>query len=181
LSPVQQGPELSSPSGEKPRGGRRQVEDSNAAAIRARLATWLREPEAQRPSLRALALELGTSHQLLSFYLKGLNDWQRKEYKRQAGAIRRRADAENRYMTPWEESQVRSLDQAAFCCMVDSILEKRFKEWEARADTLSKLELKVLTLFARDVPVAQKILEKRRSNLPAVESGEAKSSRSTSR
>jgi hypothetical protein len=37
-----------------------------------------------RPSLRALAREIGTSHQLLAHYLKGLEEWQYKERFRQA-------------------------------------------------------------------------------------------------
>jgi hypothetical protein len=34
--------------------------------------------ESSRPSLRALARELGTAHQLLSFYLKELPEWPAK-------------------------------------------------------------------------------------------------------
>ncbi len=103
--------------------GRRPAHESQATAIRVRLASWLRQPEGQRPSLRALATELGTSHQLLSFYLRGLNDWQKKDYQRRAKAIRDHAAAQNRFMTPWEESQMNALERAAFCCMIDSILQ----------------------------------------------------------
>jgi hypothetical protein len=140
--PVTQTPELFSPSGEKPKRGHRLANESNVTAIHSRLASWLREPEDQRPSLRALAIELSTSHQLLSFYLKGQNDWQQKEYKRRAKAIIDQAHAENRFMTPWEESQVRDLERWAFCCRIDSILQPMFQRWEAnaKARTLSKQE-----------------------------------------
>jgi hypothetical protein len=129
-----------------------------------------------------LAAELGTSHQLLSFYLKGLNDWQRKDYKRQAKTIRDRVDAENRFLTPWEESQIRALEHA-FCCMIDSILQPILKRLETKAEsgTASKQELKIIALFAqRGVPIAQEILKRHRNNLPAVASSGAKSFRSQS-
>jgi hypothetical protein len=87
-----------------PKRGRRTADQSQARAIRARLVAWQRTPEQQRSSLRTLARALGTSHQLLSFYLKGLAEWQMRDYRRQATAIREQADAENRYLTPWEES-----------------------------------------------------------------------------
>ena len=68
--------------------GRKPADRSRAAEICARLATWRQQPAEQRPSLRALAAELGTSHQMLSFHLKGLNDWQRREYFRKSQEIR---------------------------------------------------------------------------------------------
>jgi hypothetical protein len=70
------------------KGGLKRTDESRATAIRTRLVAWRQEPETQRPSLRALAEELGTNHQLLSFYLKGLNKWQREEYHRKAKEIR---------------------------------------------------------------------------------------------
>ncbi len=112
------------PEHEQQKRGRRSADDSHATAIRTRLTSWLREPEDQRPSLRALAIQLGTSHQLLSFYLKGLNKWQRKDYERQAEAIPTRANTEHRFMAPSEECRVRALEHAAFCCMIDSILQQ---------------------------------------------------------
>jgi hypothetical protein len=53
-------------------------------------------------SLRALAAELGTSHQLLGFYLKDLDRWRHEKYKREAKAIRDRAEKETRHTMPWE-------------------------------------------------------------------------------
>jgi predicted secreted protein len=53
-------------------------------------------PEFSRPSLLALARELGTSHQLLVHYLKRLEKWQGEQYFRQAREILARVEAENR-------------------------------------------------------------------------------------
>jgi hypothetical protein len=101
--------------------------------------------------------------------LKGLNDWQNKDYERRAKAIRDRADAENRSMTPWEESQMKALEHAAFCCMLESVFQPTWKRLEAgaKAGTLSKQELKLITLLAQGgAPIDQKILQKLRNNLP---------------
>lgn len=50
--------------------GRKPKWESRALEFYGRLARWKQSPESSRPSLRALARELGTSHQLLSHYLK---------------------------------------------------------------------------------------------------------------
>ena len=55
--------------------GRKPKTESRAAEFRQRLVTWKQTPEPLRPSLRALARELGTTHQLLSHYLDGLEEW----------------------------------------------------------------------------------------------------------
>jgi hypothetical protein len=52
--------------------GRKTEQESRATEFRQRLMAWKQTPESQRPSLRALARELGTSHQLLKHYLDGL-------------------------------------------------------------------------------------------------------------
>jgi len=152
--------------------GRKPASESRAPEIRARLLTWKQTPEWQRISLRALALELGTSHQLLSVYLKGLNDWQKRDYKRRAEDIRNLAKAENRYMTPWEESQVKTLERAALRCMVESEFNSALKRYEAefrskKRDSLTRNELRLVKMLAqRGVPMAQKLLKKHQINLP---------------
>jgi hypothetical protein len=55
--------------------GRKHIEESRATEFRQKLVEWRSLSESARPSLRALALELNTTHQLLSFYLKGLDRW----------------------------------------------------------------------------------------------------------
>jgi hypothetical protein len=153
----------------KPKRGRKPADESRARDIRARLVAWKQAPESQRVSLRTLAAELGTSHQLLAFYLRGLDEWQRKDYERRAEGIRERASAENRPMTSWEESQVKALERAAYLCLIDSVLQPTLKRLEAdsKAGTLSKRELMVVGFLAqRGVPIAQKILQKHRSQTP---------------
>ena len=60
------------------RRGRKPTAQSHAAEIRGKLAAWKQTPESVRPSLRVLARQIGTSHQLLSHYLQGWDKWQAK-------------------------------------------------------------------------------------------------------
>jgi hypothetical protein len=96
--------------------GRKTKDESRSAEFRQHLLIWKQSPPASRPSLRALARELGTSHQLLTHYLAGLEKWQYEERyrraKKQADEICARAEAENRNLTFWEEQQVRACDTA---------------------------------------------------------------------
>ena len=62
------GPQTSSEASRKPR------EKSRADEFRQSLMVWRETPAAHRPSLRELARELGTSHQLLKHYLDGLEE-----------------------------------------------------------------------------------------------------------
>ena len=59
--------------------GRKPQYESRAAEFRIRLSAWKQIPEVLRPSLRALARELGTTHQLLAYYLDGLEKWRARE------------------------------------------------------------------------------------------------------
>src|SRR5215469_14895512 len=61
------------------RRGRKPASQSRAPEFRNRLAGWKQMHESSRPSLRAVARELGTSHQLLSHYLRYWSQWERKE------------------------------------------------------------------------------------------------------
>jgi hypothetical protein len=63
------------------------------AEIREKLAAWKATPEAARPSLRILARETGTSHQLLSHYLQHWEKWHEKEWRRRAKELRGSAEA----------------------------------------------------------------------------------------
>jgi transcriptional regulator with XRE-family HTH domain len=78
-------------------GGRKPKYDSRATELRQRLLVWKQSPEGLRPSLRELARELGTSHQLLSHYLKGLDDWQ---CERDLEQFRANAKAKGLTVTP---------------------------------------------------------------------------------
>jgi len=120
-----------------------------------------------RPSLRALAREIGTSHQLLEHYLKGLEEWQYKERFRQAKKaleeILARAQAENRLMTPWEKQQFCALAREALRAMVAPILLDKLEciKQDAKRGPLHGAQIKMLKLFARqEFPGAKELLKK---------------------
>ncbi len=149
------------------RRGRKPASESRAAEIRQRLAEWKQTPEPQRVSLRVLARELGTSHQLLSHYLQRWEKWQAKEYWRQANEIRTRAEAEHRSMTAWEEQQAYACDYAAMQWTLRSALREGLRrllrrlERDASAGRLTTGQVKLLRLLAsRGYRKAGKILEK---------------------
>jgi hypothetical protein len=156
--------------------GRKRVNESRAIEIRARLTEWKQLPESSRPSLRALARELGTSHQLLCHYLRHWDVWRAEEYRRQANELRRRARTETR---PWvvEEilRQARAYDQAAFLSTMEFSLGKLFTrlQRDAKAHPLNRGQVKLLSALAlRGSVKAREILEgwgpmkKPRNNLP---------------
>jgi hypothetical protein len=166
--------------------GRKAKWESRALEYHHRLATWKQMPETARPSLRALARELGTSHQLLGHYLQSWAKWQAKEYRQQAEEIRARAQRENRTLTPWEARQASAYDQEAFQWMIESVLDKSIMEIErdANVGTLKRVQIKMLRLLAsRGYAKAQKILGKltggegSKNNLPLRQARAAKSYR----
>ncbi len=146
--------------------GRRPANESQAAAIRGRLIAWKQTPEGQRVSLRALAIELGTSHQLVSFYLKSLSDWQKNHYKQRAKAICDQARAEKRCLTAFEQAQVVSLGRAEYQWMIDAAMGPVLKKLEeqAAAGQLSGQVIRVVSVLAqRGIPEAQKIMKQCRN------------------
>ncbi len=154
------------------RRGRKPAGESRAAEIRARLLAWKQAPEPGRMSLRALAAGMGTSHQLLSFYLKRFGKWQMKEYQRHAKEIRERAKAENRYMTPGEEAQMIAYERAGFHSMIDSVVRDMLRQLrkQVKLGKLSGLQVKMAKFLARKGwREAQEILNvhfQRADNLP---------------
>jgi hypothetical protein len=109
---------------------RKRNEGSHAIELRERLFDWKQMPESSRPSLRALARELNTTHQLLSQYLAGLEEWKANEYWRRAKEIRAVARANGRSMTPREEEQSRALDRRALCLFIESSLDDHVQKLE---------------------------------------------------
>jgi len=167
--------------------GRKPKQESRAAEIRAKLAAWKRTPEGAKPSLRTLAREIGTSHQLLSHYLQHWAKWQSKEYRRLAANIRESAKAENRSLTAWEEHQARAYDQTAFRWTLVAAMENGLNAIArvAKKGRLGRAEVKILKLMAsQGYAKAQKILEtlsrteKSKNNLPVSGCFAAKSFRS---
>jgi hypothetical protein len=145
--------------------GRKRTDHSRAAELCAKLAAWMQAPESARSSLRALARELGTSHQLLSHYLQCWDKWQAREYRQQAEEIRARTTAETR---PWVLAemldQANAYDKAAFRSMIAAVLGKALRQLrgEAGRGQLSAAEVKMLKAFARTGHrEAQEILAKK--------------------
>jgi hypothetical protein len=132
---------------------------------------------------------MGTSHQLLSFYLRRWDKWQEKEYRRKANNIRARAESENRPLTQWEQSQADAYQREAFQAMLTRVLDSGLKKMLMRlmtGDVLSKPELRFVNLAARKgFPVAHKVLamcgqnrpKNQKNNLPLRYSRVAKSFR----
>jgi len=170
--------------------GRKPASESRATEIRTKLLAWKQTPEPQRISLRVLARELGTSHQLLGHYLTRWEKWQAEEYRRQANEIYARAKAENRSLSQWEEERVRAHVAAAFRWTLTGLLNDTLRQLnlKAKRGQLSAGEVKILNILARrGNREAQEILEKcssaekSRNNLPLIPSRAAKFFRSASR
>jgi hypothetical protein len=136
--------------------GRKPARESRAAELRQRLIAWRQAPESLRPSLRALAGELGTSHQLLKHYLDGLEEWQCQERcrrtKEKAEEIQARAKTEGRAMTVRE-------------CIDSLVTPKLFDQIESmrqdfKRGPLDPHQIKMLKVFAENFPEAQELLQK---------------------
>jgi hypothetical protein len=147
--------------------GRKPKQQSRSAEFRQRLITWEQTPVAFRPSLRALARELGTSHQLLTHYLAGLVKRQYEERYRKAkeesDEICARANAESGNLTYWGEQKIRACDKALIQSLVTppllDLLE-RIKR-EAKRGPLGRCQFKTLKMFAKQgFPGAQELLQK---------------------
>ena len=152
--------------------GSKPNQESRSVEFRQRLTVWKRTPESSRPSLRARATELNTSHQLLAHYLGDLEVWQARENSREAKdsieEIRARAETEKRSLTPWEEQQIRAKDRAAMHFLIDSVILGAFRKWEreleqdVKAGKPAAVQVgRLLRTFAkRGNQQAQSILEK---------------------
>lgn len=133
--------------------GRKPEYESRATEFRQALIVWKQTPESLRPSLHALAGELGAgaTHQMLSYYLNnGLERWQAKE---NAKRIRARAEAEGRGMTMRE-----CFDAILLPGLLGQIEKLR---QEAKRGPLNRHQTKMLKLFAqRGYPGARELLQK---------------------
>jgi hypothetical protein len=168
--------------------GRKPAIESRATEFRKKLMLWVQSPEWSRLSLRALACQLGTSHQLLTFYLKGLDVWRGQQYLREASQIRSVASAEGRQLTEWEEQRAYACTRAGVRAISGAMLRdsiKRMKK-ESELRALCPQEIKSLTILARQFPEAQELLQKgslsgvksAKNNLPPISADSAKSFRS---
>jgi hypothetical protein len=142
--------------------GRKRAQESRSTELRRALLRWNQSLESSRPSLRLLARELGTSHQLLGFHLKNLHKWQSKEYLRQAKEIRAHANAEDRALTQQEEQQFYAYNRAAMRVTVRPMLLETIKRMKQDSERrpLCRQEIKALKVLARQFPEAQEVLQK---------------------
>jgi len=144
--------------------GRKSKQDSRADEIRAELAEWNQQPESTRPSLRALARELGTSHQLVNHYLAGLDEWQAKrqceEYRRLKDEIEAREKAEHRWCTPQEDPRVCIYGRKWLAQMFVVAREEALSHWRRQKKNLTTKQIKTLgELASRGHKGARKMLE----------------------
>lgn len=131
------------------------------------LAGWRQMPARGRISLRGLARQLGTSHQLLKYYLDGLEKWEYMERSRRAqqesDQIIARAILEDRPLTQFEEDRrfactIASFKAKAYCVLLDDM--KKLKR-EARRGPLHPDQFKMLKFLAqRGLPGAQELVER---------------------
>lgn len=138
--------------------GRKRKVESRAAELRQRLVVWQQTPESLRPSLRALARDLGTTHQLLTHYCYGIESWKARE---KANRIRARAEAEGREMTLRE-----CLDVFVTPGLLADVESLRHA---ARRGPLSSWQIKTLKLLAKHFPAAQEVLASSRAMTPQEE------------
>jgi hypothetical protein len=147
--------------------GKKPKQESRSTEFRRSLIAWKQIPESQRPSLRTLACEFGTSHQLLSHLLNGLEKWQEDERYREAKnrctEIRSRAENEKRPLSRLEEEQIRASDRASARALLGSILLNQIEKIkrEATRGPLNRLQFKMVMIFAKQgFPGAEELLLK---------------------
>jgi len=128
---------------------------------------WKQTPESLRPSLRALARALGTSHQLLQHYLDGLEKWRYMERYRNAqqesDQILARAFVEGRPMTEWEEQRRHDCTIAAVRAKAGAVLLDELKKMTqvARRGPLHPAEFKFVKMLVKQgFPGAQELLQR---------------------
>jgi hypothetical protein len=163
--------------------GRKPTQESRSTEFRQRLIEWKQSHEWSRPSLRALARQLGTSHQLLKHYLDGLEKWRYKERYRKAteesDQILACAIVENRPVTQWEKERHHVCTITAMRAKLASLLldDLANLKQEARRSPLDPAQLRMVKILAKQgFPGAQELLEKcsqngmksRNDNLPEI-------------
>jgi len=138
--------------------GRKPKWESRSAELRHGLIGWRQIPVGLRPSLRALARKLNTTHQLLAYFLNGLDSWRAEEEGRR---IRARAKAEGRPMTLRECLDATVLP--GFFMQIEQIRR------EAKRGPLNSHQIKMLKVLAQHLPEAQNVLKNCRQMTPQEE------------
>lgn len=135
---------------QKNRRGRKPKAESSATELSQKLVARKRTPESSWPSLRAFAAELGTSHQMLTYYLSGVDKWQAEE---RAKHIPARAKAAGRHMTLRE--CLDAIITPGFFCKIEKLRQA------AKRGPLNHWQIKMLKLLAKQgFAGAQDLLEK---------------------
>ena len=145
----------------RPKAGRKAGQESRAAEFRQRLVIWKQTPESSRPSLRALARELDTSHQLLEHYLDGLEEWQAVERYRMA---KQRAQERARKIEACAAAEGREMTIRECCDVIitPGVLDQIEKlRQQAKRGPLHSAEFKILEIWAKHFPAAQELLDRR--------------------
>ena len=151
--------------------GRKPKHESRAQEFLQELMSWKLMPESSRPPLRALARRLNTSHQILAYYLDGLEIRHAMEFKRRdeeecrrrVDEIRARAETEDRPMTQWEKEYVNAWRRKRWCASLeiaglDHLWELKLK---SESGPLHSLERKMVKMYAKHgYPGAQELLQK---------------------
>jgi hypothetical protein len=150
----------------RPNSGRKPVQESRSTEFRQTLIAWRQIPAAARLSLRALARQLGTSHQLLKHYLDELEKWQFKERYRKAteesDQILARAIVEDRPMTQWEQQRRHDCTMAAVRATAITAMLGTLEclKREAKRCPLHPTQIKMLRVLAGHFLGAQELLQK---------------------
>ena len=134
----------------------------SANETRELLICWKQQTRAARPSMRALARELGTSHQLLQYYLKTLLRWQGKQYFRKAKEVYARAESENRFTTPEENRKALEFNRAGVAVWAEDELNGVVDRLEQDAEhrPLVWQEIQMLKKLSTRFPKAHELLNR---------------------
>lgn len=136
--------------------GRKPKDESRATELRQALIEWKQTPEGLRPSLRFLALQLRTSHQLLTHFLNTIDGWGLEERIRLA-----KERAEHIQARAREEGRRLSGPEIAGAILEPALLEMIAKaQQEFKLGPLDSHQVKMLRMLAGEFPEAQNLLHK---------------------
>ena len=136
--------------------GRKHEQESRSTEFRQRLLAWKETPESARLSLRALASELGTSHQLLAYYLTGLEKGKQMDCSQKANE---ESDVERRPVIHREKQRLRADIRPEVHAILLKTLENL--KQEATRGPLHPTQFQMVKMFAKQrFPAAQELLLK---------------------
>jgi hypothetical protein len=160
LNPEQQVEQQTETLPTKSGAGRKPKEDSRATELRQALIEWKQIPKGLRPSLRCLAAQLRTSHQLLAHYLEGLDDWyERQRYEAlKRGALEHSQRIEAEAAREGRHLNIReAFDSVITPGLIDQVEEMR---QDFKRGPLNRHQMAMLKIYARMRPEAQELLQK---------------------